>query len=191
MQLAPKTHQLFARFYLHLELNLMHSHPNGEWVLIAYQAKVWCQWHDDIARGQGFNITQINQRLLATVAKEVWDMICLEAVRKFSEPLTFSGLFTNEFSSHAITFSPLSQTCHCHCHAAICKPLHHLMIPSRRHKLLHTRQPCKPCQPPCQCHAILSTMPYQYMHNPNCYMPFPSPCPANLPSMPTVNQHVT
>ena len=74
----------FARFYLHLELDPMRSRPNGERVLLAYQAKVRRQWHDDIARGQGFNIAQINQRLLATVAEEVWDAIRLEAVRKVS-----------------------------------------------------------------------------------------------------------
>ena len=83
----PKHIDSFARFYLHLELDPMRSHCNREWVLITYQAKVRCQWHDDIARGQGFNIAQINQRLLATVVKEVWDAICLEAIRKVSEPL--------------------------------------------------------------------------------------------------------
>jgi len=62
----------------------MCSHPNGERVLLAYQAKARRQWHEDIARGQGFNIAQINPKLLATVADEVWDMIRLESVRKVS-----------------------------------------------------------------------------------------------------------
>ena len=78
----------FARFYLHLELDPMRSRPNGERVLLAYQAKVRRQWHDDIARGQGFNIAQINQRLLTTVAEEVWDAIRLEAVKKVNISLT-------------------------------------------------------------------------------------------------------
>ena len=80
----PKHVSSFARFYLHLELNLMCLCPNGERVLLTYQATVRHQWQDDIAQGQGFNIAQINQRLLTTVAKEVWDAICLEAVRKVS-----------------------------------------------------------------------------------------------------------
>ena len=51
----PQKHtESFARFYLHLELDPMRSHPNREWVLLAYQAKVRRQWHEDIAWGQGF-----------------------------------------------------------------------------------------------------------------------------------------
>ena len=81
----PQKHtESFARFYLHLELDPMHSHPNGEWVLLAYQAKVRRQWHEDITRGQGFNIAQINHTLLATVAEEVWDTVRLDAMRKVS-----------------------------------------------------------------------------------------------------------
>ena len=46
----PQKHtESFARFYLHLELDLMCSRPNREQVLLAYQAKVRCQWHKDIA----------------------------------------------------------------------------------------------------------------------------------------------
>ena len=44
----PKHVNSFARFYLQLELDLMQSWPNGEQVLITYQAKVQRQWHDDI-----------------------------------------------------------------------------------------------------------------------------------------------
>ena len=187
----PSKHvDLFARFYLHLELDPMRSRPNGERVLIAYQAKVRRQWHDDIARGQGFNIAQINQRLLATVAEEVWDAIRLEAVRKVSEPLDVSKPLANELPSHTTTtLSPLSQTYHCHCHAAIRKPLCLLMILSHRRKPLHTRLSYKPCQPPCQrqCHTIPFAMPCQSLHDPNHYPPFPLPRPANSPSMPTVN----
>jgi len=46
----PSKHvESFAKFYLLLELNLMCSCPNRECVLLAYQSKVWHQWHDDIA----------------------------------------------------------------------------------------------------------------------------------------------
>ena len=76
----------FAGFYFHLELNPMCSCPNGEQALLAYQVKVQHQWHKDIARGQGFNIAPINQKLLATVTKEVWDTIHLEAIKKINIP---------------------------------------------------------------------------------------------------------
>ena len=97
----PKHIDSFAIFYLHLELDLMCSCPNGEWVLLAYQAKVRRQWHDDIAHSQGFNIAQINQRLLATVAKEVWDVIRLEAVRKVSICKQSIGCTMNHLSQKA------------------------------------------------------------------------------------------
>ena len=81
----PQKHtESFARFYLHLELDPMHSRPNGEQVLLAYQAKVRHQWHEDITQGQGFNIAQINHMLLSTIAEEVWDTVHLDAMRKVS-----------------------------------------------------------------------------------------------------------
>ena len=80
----PRHIDSFTRFYFHLELDPMRSCPNGEHVLLAYQAKARCQWHEDIACRQGFNMAQINPKLLATVADEVWDMIHLESVKKVS-----------------------------------------------------------------------------------------------------------
>ena len=81
----PQKHtESFARFYLHPELDLMCSCPNREQVLLTYQVKVRCQWHKDIARGQGFNVAQINHTLFATMAEEVWDTVHLDAMRKVS-----------------------------------------------------------------------------------------------------------
>jgi len=82
----PHKHvQSFAHFYFNIEIEPMCSQPNGERVLIAYQAKVRRQWHDDLARGQGFNIAPINQKLLSTIAEEVWDSVRLEAIKKVSK----------------------------------------------------------------------------------------------------------
>jgi hypothetical protein len=81
----PQKHtQSFAHFYFNLELDPMRARPNGEKVLIIYHAKVRRQWHDDLSRGQGFNIAPINQKLLDTVAEEVWDKIKTEAIKKVS-----------------------------------------------------------------------------------------------------------
>ena len=80
----PRHSQSFAHFYFNLELDPMHARPNGEKVLILYQAKVRRQWHDDLSRGEGFNISQINQRLLSAVAEEVWDTIRTDAIKKVS-----------------------------------------------------------------------------------------------------------
>ena len=83
----PRHSQSFAHFYFNLELDPMRARPNGEKVLILYQAKVRRQWHDDLSRGEGFNISQINQRLLSAVAEEVWDTIRTEAIKKVSGSL--------------------------------------------------------------------------------------------------------
>ena len=81
----PQKHiQSFTHFYFNIEVDPMRSRPNGERILIAYQAKVRHQWHDDIARGQGFNIAPINQKLLNTVAEEVWDTIRVDVIKKVS-----------------------------------------------------------------------------------------------------------
>ena len=91
----PSRHtQSFAHFYFNLELDPMRARPNGEKVLIIYQAKVRRQWHDDLSRGEGFNISQINQKLLSTVAEEVWDTIRTDAIKKVS-------VFARTFSIHA------------------------------------------------------------------------------------------
>ena len=86
----PRHTQSFAHFYFNLELNPMHARPNGEKVLIIYQAKVRRQWHDDLSWGEGFNISQINQKLLSMVAEEVWDTIRTDVIKKVSVfPRTF------------------------------------------------------------------------------------------------------
>ena len=83
----PQKHvQSLAHFYFNIELDPMRSRPNGERMLIAYQAKVRRQWHDDLSRGSGFNIAPINQKLLSTVTEEVWDTIKSDAIKKVSFP---------------------------------------------------------------------------------------------------------
>ena len=171
----------FARFYLHLELDPMRSHPNGERVLIAYQAKVRRQWHDDITRGQGFNIAQINQRLLATVAEEVWDAIRLEAIRKVSEPLDVSKPLANELPSHTTTtLSPLSQTYHCHCHAAIRKTtmsFDDTITSSQTPAYAPIIQTLPTTMPtPMPCHSVRHAMPIITRSQPLPAIPSATPC---------------
>ena len=85
-QECPKKHvQSFAHFYFNIEIDPMHWWPNGERIPIAYQARVRWQWHDNIARGQGFNIAPINQKLLSTIAEEVCDAVRVDAIKKVSQ----------------------------------------------------------------------------------------------------------
>ena len=93
----PQKHvQSLAHFYFNIELEPMWSHPNGEKILITYRARFWRQWHNDLSRGLGFNITPINQKLLSMVVEEVWDMIKLEVIKKVSDiPSLFPSSFSN------------------------------------------------------------------------------------------------
>ena len=115
----PQKHvQSFAHFYFNIEVDTMHLWPNREKILIAYQAKVRRQWHDNIARGQCFNIALINQKCLSTVAEEVWDSVRVDAIKNVSQ------YFTN-FMSHSNILPPSSSTL-ClpkPCHIAM--PCHH------------------------------------------------------------------
>jgi hypothetical protein len=118
----PQKHvQSFAHFYFNLELDPMRARPNGERVLIIYHAKVRRQWHDDLSRGQGFNIAPINQKLLSAVAEEVWDTIKTEAIKKVSTPpepsLTHAknSYFALSFTIHSHTtfvIKPTPSPCH-------------------------------------------------------------------------------
>ena len=160
----PKHVDSFARFYLHLELDLMRSRPNGGGVLLAYQAKVWRQWHDNIAWGQGFNIAQINQRLLASVAEEVWDAIRLKAMRKVSTPLPFdtpgSPSLTN--SLHTLPISLFSKPCHCHCHNDLCHDHCFVACSCRHHHAIAI--PCVHAA-----HALPTLPPPSFMPMPKCH----------------------
>ena len=119
----PQKHvQSLAHFYFNIELEPMRSHPNGEKVLIAYQARVRRQWHDDLSRGLGFNIAPINQKLLSTVAEEVWDMIKLEAIKKVSD---IPSLFPSSFSNGPYPPTPPSNPSPHLTLAIIAMPCHH------------------------------------------------------------------
>lgn len=124
----PRKHiDSFTLFYFNLEINEMCSQTHRERILLAYQARVRRQWHEDLMRQKGFNITIINQKLLSSVAEEVWDSICTESIKQVSDILTSSSSFcqlTNtlpSFTSHFVyaTSAYLHPCQHKHmpCHA--------------------------------------------------------------------------
>ena len=119
----PQKHvQSLAHFYFNIELEPMRSRPNGEKILIAYQARVRRQWHNDLSRGLGFNIAPINQKLLSTVAEEVWDMIKLEAIKKVSDiPSLFPSSFLTVLTPYSPPFNPSPRSTL----AIITMPCHH------------------------------------------------------------------
>jgi len=122
----------------------MCSCPNREKVLLTYQARVRCQWHDDLTRGQGFNIAPINQKLLSTIAEEVWDTVRTDVIKQVS---TYSKNFST-YSERPLSPSP------------------HLNHPSP--DLLHAipRHFAKPCHFAMHCHFAIPAMlpPPPYCH---------------------------
>jgi hypothetical protein len=75
-----------AHFFLNLEMSDYRSRPNGERILLAYQARVRREWHDALKRDEGFNIGIINDNLLRAIADEIWDIIRAEGMKKVSPP---------------------------------------------------------------------------------------------------------
>jgi len=162
----PQKHmESLAHFYFNIELKPMQSQPNNERVLITYQAKVRWQWHDDLTRGQGFNITPMNQKLLSTMAEEVWDVVKLDAIRKVSNPSLPSFSRDTHWQSpppHPSS-NPLDQHLPCHHHM----PYHNALAIPCQHR--HTM-------------PLPSLMPFTYA------IPMPhQPCHCHMPLMPTMH----
>jgi hypothetical protein len=73
-----------THFFLNLEMSDYRSRPNGERILLAYQAWVRREWHDALKRDEGFNIGILNNTLLRTIADELWDTIRADGMKKVS-----------------------------------------------------------------------------------------------------------
>jgi hypothetical protein len=75
-----------ANFFVSLDLHEQRLQPNGEEVLLLYQARVRREWHDALKRNDGFNIAIINETLMRHYTDEVWDRIRLDGMRKVRIP---------------------------------------------------------------------------------------------------------
>ena len=64
---------VLSHFYIQLEMHEMRSRKHGEEILLIYQARVRLSWHDALKRGEGFDLSVINDKLLSAVSEEYWD----------------------------------------------------------------------------------------------------------------------
>ena len=79
----PQSHlEGLASFFLSLELSELRVRPNGERILLVYQARVRRDWHDALKKGDGYNIAMINSALLRSIAEEVWDLVQAETQKR-------------------------------------------------------------------------------------------------------------
>ncbi|KAF8808794.1 hypothetical protein BYT27DRAFT_7255060 [Phlegmacium glaucopus] len=102
----PEKHiNALAHFYFKLEDHPMRLRPNGDEILIIIQAVVRREWHDALERREGFNITNINETTLRTIADEYHD-------KKRAEGLVEVSHLANLYVSHRLTLHrhPLLQS---------------------------------------------------------------------------------
>jgi hypothetical protein len=70
----PEKHiNALAHFYFVLEDHPMRLRPNGDKILIIFQATIRREWHDALDRNEGFNIAKINPETLRAVADQFYD----------------------------------------------------------------------------------------------------------------------
>lgn len=91
----PVTHvESLAAFYVNLEMHQRVVLPFGKWVLLLYQSQVRCEWFDTFKRGEGFNISIIQDNLLRSIAEETNGNIVFNKIEQVWCPFSPSRLQT-------------------------------------------------------------------------------------------------
>jgi hypothetical protein len=86
----PQKHvDALAHFFFKLEDRPMRLRPNGDLILIAFQAAVRREWHDALDRNEGFNIAHINPETLQHVADEFHDRQRTESLNEVSSSFSY------------------------------------------------------------------------------------------------------
>ncbi|KAF8799156.1 hypothetical protein BYT27DRAFT_7121176 [Phlegmacium glaucopus] len=86
----PEKHiNALAHFYFKLEDHPMRLRPNGDEILLIFQAVVRREWHDALERKEGFNIANINEATLRTIADEYHDRKRAEGMIEVSTSFLF------------------------------------------------------------------------------------------------------
>jgi hypothetical protein len=78
----PATDAL-AIFWYNLQSHELRSRPNGQRVLLQYQARARREWHAALERkDEGFNISLIDNDLLAKITREIFELDCEATLRE-------------------------------------------------------------------------------------------------------------
>ena len=78
-----------ATFYLNLENHPKHQEPDGDAVLLAYQAQVRCEWHIQLKNTTGepaFDISFINDDLVKKISVKMWNATKTQLVTRSVPP---------------------------------------------------------------------------------------------------------
>ena len=110
----PKDHILaLATFYLNFENHPKHQEPDGDAVLLAYQAQVHREWHIEVKSTTGdpaFDISIINDDLVEKISIKMWNRMKMLLVTRLVFPLLLG-----RFATLIICFHLFSAT-HCMCY---------------------------------------------------------------------------
>lgn len=69
----PKDSLAITLFFFKLDDHPMWDCPYGDEIIIAFQAKIWQEWHDALDQNNSFNISKINSDTLQEVADVFYD----------------------------------------------------------------------------------------------------------------------
>ena len=102
----PEKHiNALAHFYFILEDHPMRLRPDGDKILIIFQAAVRREWHDALDRNEGFNIAKINPDTLRAIADEYYDNKRADGLNEVS-----SFFFPSSVPRHLLIIYPLTLT---------------------------------------------------------------------------------
>jgi hypothetical protein len=120
------TTDALAVFWYKLQNHEMRNCPNGQWILKAYQAQVRCEWHAALDRKDpGFNISLIDDALLAKITQEAFEADCQATLQEVS---VLSSPFLDDADSllpPSVSVSPHSCLLLC---SACCTDLLHTLL---------------------------------------------------------------
>jgi hypothetical protein len=76
-----------AIFWYNLQNHEIRSRPNGQRILLEYQARARREWHAALERkDEGFNISIIDNDLLAKISREIFEIDCESTLRDVRAP---------------------------------------------------------------------------------------------------------
>jgi hypothetical protein len=120
-QWSTKAINTFAQLFTQLELHPYRQREFGERALIIYQARVRCEWHDQLKLGSAFNISVVSEDLLHSIYQELLDKAQLLSLNEVSVHCPVSCLCEHLLTLFSLLFPSSSMYPHIlHLHHAPC-----------------------------------------------------------------------
>ena len=138
----PKDHILtLATFYLNLENHPKRQEPDGDAVLLAYQAQVHREWHIELKSTTGepaFDISIINNDLVEKISIKMWNRMKTLLVTRLVFPLLLGRFAMLIICFHLFSATIACATPPCLCHPLTCNPCY---VHPATHTIIFTSTP--------------------------------------------------